>query len=204
MKWLKKEPRRLTLRGWAALDDLRREIEEEGSEGRWENIPPLIFKVIQLSFKPNKNIFWLDTVELFRKTVDLNAPIKDFPILRARDKSDPEPWEYVGRSWYFWVNLLASNYGWSEEQIGALDIDTAIGLYQEIQVNNQLKDEFQWGLSETSYSYDKTTKKSRLTRMPRPRWMTRAVEKKKTVKKTKIPSVSMPIGVIEKLTPDED
>lgn len=198
------KPRRLTLRGWAALDDLRREIEDQSREGNWYRVPGLIFNIIELSCEVDKDMFWMDAIELFRETVSLNSPTKDFPILRAGGKSEPMPWEYPGRSWYFWLHLFASRYGWSEEEIGAMDIDSAIGLYQESQVEDQLRDEFSWGLSEVSYSYDKTTKKSKLVRLPRPTWMTRLVEKKKKAKKLPTLSTHMPAGEIVKLTPDEE
>lgn len=204
MKKTNSKPRRLTLRGWAALDDLRRSIEEEAGEGNWYKIPSLIFQAIELSCEIEREMFWMDAVELFRETISENTPTKDFPILRSKDKSEAMPWEYPGRSWFFWLNLFASHYGWSEPEVGELDIDTAIGLFQEIQVDNQLRDEFNWGLSENAYSYDKTTKKSKLIKLPRPPWMTRLVEKKKKVKKMPTLSVSMPAGEIVKLTPDEE
>jgi hypothetical protein len=97
----------------------------------------------------------------------------NFPILTSQTKENDNklPWEYDGRGWYFWLNLFAKSYGWDEKTIGELDIDTAIGLYQETQIDEQLDREWEWGMSEIAYPYNDRTKKSEFRQLPRPDWM---------------------------------
>jgi hypothetical protein len=119
-----------------------------------------------------------------------------FPILTSKDKQKPLPWEYDGRTWYFWLNTFAEHYGWDDERVGNMDIDTAIGLYQEIQIEEQLKSEFTYGLSEVAYVYDKNTKKSRFSPLPRPQWMLGIAPKDKPVKTYPMPAIALPKGNI--------
>jgi hypothetical protein len=111
---------------------------------------------------------------VYAEAVQINAPSFDFPILQPSTggkDNKKAPWEYNGRAWYFWLNLFAGRYGWSEIAISVMDIDTAIGLYQEIILDDQLKNEFVYGLSEIAYPYNQSTKKQEFRPMPRPEWM---------------------------------
>ena len=196
---IRKKPtiaRRLPLRGWASLDDLRRSIQNKAEEGNWSAVPELIHQTNELCGASDREAFWLDVVEVYNKILQANLPTKDFPILQAKEKGKPLPWEYSGRSWYFWLHLFASSYGWSTGQIGNLDIDTAIALFQEIETDSQLEKEWQWGLSEVSYSYDKATKRSRFNSLPRPSWMRPAVGAPKPVKTERMPANAVPMGVV--------
>ena len=192
------EPRRLTLKGWAAIDDLGRSIDNAVKEGNWSAIPDLIIQIVLLTVEvPNVNkMFWMDIAGLYGKALEVNHPTKKFPILTSKEKGKPLPWEYEGRSWYYWLNLFAMNYGWNDEQVGVLDIDSAIGLYQEITIDQQLTNEWEWGLSEVSYVYNKSTKKSHYQPLPRPDWMRRIVGKPQPVKTYKMPVAMMPAGVV--------
>lgn len=202
MKNKKLIPRRLPLRGWAAIDNIRRKIEDSV----WSAVPSLVHQIIELTtgHKPN-NDFWLDDMKLFVKSLEMNMPTKKFPILETKEKSDPMPWEYPERSWYFWENLFASHYGWEEKVIAELDIDTCIGLYQEIIIDQQLGQEWQASLSEVSYTYDKSSKTSRLQKLPRPNWMLRTAGEAKPIKTFMMPAIAAPMGVVinldEKQTP---
>src|SRR3990170_9061208 len=139
------KPRRLTLRGWAALDDIGRSISEAAKEGRWQDVPELIHQTIELAVdKLDRNAFWMEVVELYNQTLEANLPIKKFPLLTSKEKSRPMPWEYPGRSWFFWLNLFAGKYGWDEWRVGGLDIDTAIGLDQGILIDEQVEQEGSW------------------------------------------------------------
>lgn len=200
MKFWHKKPRRLTLRGWAAMDDLYRQIKSRAEDGEWFLVPELVFKILELnSKKVDRDLFWADVVQNFNDFLELNSPRKEFPILTSREKSKTMPWEYPGRSWYFWLNLFAKTYGWSEEKIASLDIDDAIGLYQEAIIEEQLEREWQWGLSEIAYEYNKSTKKSHLKALPRPDWMKAVVGKPKPVKTRLIHKDAMPIGMVVNL-----
>jgi hypothetical protein len=190
------KPRRLTLRGWASLDDIRRRISDRVDEGKWSSIPDLIFETIELTGKVNRDSPWFDIVKLYSEILELNTPTKKFPVLTSKEKGKPLPWEYEGRSWYFWLHLFSSSYGWSEWDIGNLDIDSALGLYQEILIDDQLHNEWEWGLSETAYSYDKGSKKMRFNRLPRPDWMRPIAGEAKPVKMYKMPAQGVPMGVV--------
>ena len=196
-------PHRLPLRGWAVLEDVRRKIDHEAEWGRWSLIPDLIFQSINICTEKDtdhQDSFWLDVVELYNKAIEANSPRKVLPILTSKEKSKPMPWEYEGRTWYFWLNLFAKSYGWDAEKIGALDIDDAIALYQETVIDEQLENEWDWGLSEISYEYVPSTKKSKFRPLPRPSWMLGvAPQAKKPEKKIKILKKMLPQGNVVSL-----
>jgi hypothetical protein len=200
-------PKRLTLRGWAKLDDIRQKIDDEAEAGNYSPIPYLIYDYINTTvlISPSRKAPWYKVAKLYNEAVSANQPTKAFPLLstKVKDKQDL-PWEYLGRTWYFWVNTLAEKYGWSEKQIGKLDIDDAVGLYQEILIGEQLEKEWGWSLSEIAYPYNSSTKKSRYQPLERPDWMKPVMGKKKPVPKTKILRAMMPQGNVVQLSPDED
>ena len=55
--------------------------------------------------------------------------------------------------------------------IEILDIDTAIGLYQEISIDDQFEKEWEWSLSEIAFPYNQSTKKQEYKPLERPEWM---------------------------------
>jgi len=195
-------PSRLTLKSWATLDDYRKQIANCKSI---DVACDLIFKSIELAIAewPKwDDIFWMDVSDLYIRTSQVNQPIIQFPILTSKTEKDDFPWEYPGRTWLFWLNVFAKNYGWDEASIATLDIDTAIGLYQEIVVDEQMRDEWQWGLSEKSVEYVPSTKKSKFVPLSRPEWM-QAVAKPKKIVKTKILKSMMPAGLVVNLDLDD-
>jgi hypothetical protein len=114
---------------------------------------------------------WFDDLDNFEKAVTVNLPTLKFALLNSREKSEKLPWEYEGRTWYYWLNLFSRAYGWSRQYIAMLDIDTAIGLLQELLIEEQLRHEWDWSLSEIAYPYDEKSKKSKFHELPRPDWM---------------------------------
>lgn len=204
---MKKRSKRLNLYGWAELDNLQRQLKSRAESGDANSASEIILQIIKLvDNRDYHNAFWLDVAKEFAEIQKENIPLKNFPMLSIKSKKKDEqlPWEYEGRSWYFWLNLFAQNYGWDERTIKELDIDSAIGLFQEILIEEQLKQEWEWGLSEVSYSYDKNTKKSKFNRLPRPDWMLPIAPKtRKPVKKTRILASMMPKGNIVNLDGDE-
>lgn len=202
MKQFKITPSRLTLRGWAALEDLRKQIANCGDTDR---ACELIYQSIELCTNKRPNwdrVSWKDAAYAFAEIHRVNQPTVKFPILNQENKDTEMDWDYAGRMWYFWVNVFARHYGWREDEIAALDIDTAIGLYQEIVVDEQLEREWQWGLSEKSVEYVPSTKKSRFVPLDRPAWMRKRPGAKRIVK-TKIRRDMMPSGVVVNLDKDE-
>jgi hypothetical protein len=134
---------------------------------------------------------WFDAAETFEEAVRTNLPTREFALLRTRQKNEKLPWEYAGRTWYYWLHLFSNAYGWDEDRIAKMDIDTAIGLLQEIMIQEQLDREWQWSLTELAYPYNETTKKSSFHALPRPDWMKRIVPKV-----TKIRRDFLPMGFI--------
>lgn len=191
---------RLKLKQWTQLEPLKEELEIAISKKDHQATFEVMVKVIEMAIVPIGKIQWDELpwysfYTVYSEVLSVNSPTKQFPILRGRSKKDKKlPWEYEGRSWYFWLNLFAKNYGWSEEIIANLDIDTAIGAYQELSIDEQLQKEWEWGLSEVTYSYDKSTKKSKHTPLQRPAWMNPIIPKQLPV--IKIKRSHMPVGNI--------
>lgn len=146
---------------------------------------------------------WFEFIEVFSLAVQINLPTIPFPIVvgSVENKEKPAPWEYPGRSWFFWLNLFSSTYSWTEDVIANLDIDTALGLYQEIEINNQLNKEWEWGLSELAYPYNKSTKTSKYKPLARPEWMMPMIPKQLPV--IKMRRDMLPVGNIIDLQQQE-
>lgn len=187
---------RLKLKGWAELETLRKQIEEDVSKNDFISTFNTIVKFIETSSTSKlkwDELPWYHLMEAFAQVAELNAPTIKFPILEGNKKEGQQPpWEYKGRAWFFWLNLFSSNYGWTEQAIGDLDIDTALGLYQELVIDEQLEREWWWGLSETAYVYNASTKKSEYKALERPTWMLPMAPK--TLPVVKIRQSLMPVG----------
>lgn len=187
---------RLNLKDWSLLDDIRQKIKTESEAKNWRAVPDLIIQSIVLC-GGEVNDSWMDVAEMFREAETINQPRVHFPIFSAKEEDHKTvPWEYEGRTWYFWLNLFASHYGWSAQEIAELDLDDAIGCYEEISVDEQHRKEWEYGLSEMAYVYDKATKTSRFRPLSKPDWMTSTSQTRKPVKKTMIPVAAMPVGNI--------
>ena len=176
---------RLKLKGWTMLEALKSELDTATSKNDYNQLFNVMVKFIEVAVLPTPSgiewdkLPWYEFLEIYNKVISLNSPTLEFSILRGSGKKEDKklPWEYEGRAWYFWLNLFAQNYGWSIDTVSELDIDDAIGLYQEIEIGEQTEKEWQWGLSEFSYSYDKSSKKSKHIPMQRPSWMLPMVPK---------------------------
>lgn len=171
-------PIRLRLKAWSKLEGLKQEIDTATSKNDFNLIFNSMVKFIEVAVSPSPSkiewdkVPWYEFLEIYFKVVEINSPTIEFPILRGSGgDTKKQPWEYEGRSWYFWFNLFSKNYGWSEETISNLDIDDALGLYQELQIDDQMGKEWQWGLSEVAFKYEKSTNKSIFQPLPRPNWM---------------------------------
>lgn len=168
---------RLALGDWCKLEEIKKEIDEAVSKNDYELVFSKMVKFVETALCQSAPIDWnklpwFEFAEVYSKTVEVNSPTIEFPVLRnAKSDNKKLPWEYDGRSWYFWLSLFAKNYGWRQDEIYQLDLDTAIGLYQELAIDDQLMKEFHYGLSEIAYPYNKGTKKSEYKPMPRPSWM---------------------------------
>lgn len=195
--------KRLKLREWAAMDDSRKAIKNTLEDGELRRTAELFYSIVCacspvfrfIPYKLTRNLFWLYTASLFVSAMEKNLPAKKFPILQTKSTGSPETWEYEGRGWFFWLNLFAESYGWNMEKIAKLDIDEAIGLYQEIIASQHVSREWEYGLSEFAYEYISSTKQSKYRPLPKPDWMLAGIgTRKTTTPKVKILKSMMPVG----------
>jgi hypothetical protein len=187
------QPKRLRLKGWLEGESLREQLKESKSTDEIINNLYSYLTLICGEQDWNK-LDWVDVAELYYKGIEINIPSIEFPMLLTRSEDGKKlPWEYDERPWYMWANTLASKYSWSLEYIAELDIDDAIGLMQEILVDENLEKEWDWNLSELTYSYDSNTKTSKHAPYPLPQWMLPISE---PPAKTKLRKDMLPMGLV--------
>jgi hypothetical protein len=187
--------KRLNLKEWTVLEENKVVMQEAVERRDFHGIFDTVSSCISIASNAKvewENKPWFETLQAYGEAIAINSPTKPFPILTSayETKKEKLPWEYAGRIWYFWVNLFGNRYGWTREQIEILDIDDAIGLYQETLIDDQLEKEWEWvGYGEVAFQYDTSTKKSNFKPLERPQWMVGIAEKPKMVKilKTMIP-----------------
>ena len=196
--------KRLNLKEWTVLEENKVVMQEAVKRKDFHGIFDTVSSSI--STASNANITWedkpwFDMLHAYGEAIAINSPTKPFPILTSSDeKNEKLPWEYPGRIWYFWVNLFGNKYGWTKEQIEILDIDDAIGLYQETLIDEQLQREWEWiGYGEVAFPYDTSTKKSTFKSLVRPMWMMGITAKPKTVK---ILKSLVPVGNVVEMKND--
>lgn len=142
-----------------------------------------------------EDISWNKMVEAFYQIL-MRYPRVDIPITQPhkRDTESKEDWDYEGRSWFFYSNLIASEYGWTFEYISQLKVHDALATIQEILTQDQLKKEFYYSLSEMAYPYNSSTKKASFQPMKRPMWM---MPKIKEVPRFQMPASLLPVGSVD-------
>lgn len=198
---------RCKLKAWFALDNIFADTVEAAEFGNRENLVSSLYSYVSAAFSiPIKELQecpWYEITRAFREAYAINRPTINLPMLRPAPKtshsSTKEGWDYPERLWYIWINMLAKAYGWNIEYIENLDVDIALALLQEIAVDDQLEKEFFWGLSETSYSYDEVSKRSKFVPMDRPHWMKPTP---KPIQKVKIKASELPVGIVLKWNTD--
>lgn len=186
---------RKLLRAWLELEELRAKTLEAAEKKDYPGVASgvtayIISAASCTSYQPGA---WFDVVKDWENAIRVNLPEHPFPLLKSREKNEKMPWEYPGRTWYYWLHVFSTAYGWDEAQIGALDIDTAIGLLQEILISEQQRKEWEWSLTEIAYPYNETTKKSEFHPLPRPDWMKKIVPRPK---KMMIRADMLPQGLV--------
>lgn len=172
-------PKRLSLKGWSSLETVKKAIDEAVSKKDYDSLFLHLVQFVDMASSKNgkidwSKVSWYEFINVYFQTVTINQPTIEFPVMyqSKTQKADSKmPWEYDGRAWYFWLNLFAKIYGWNESTIGELDIDTAIGLYQETLLDDQFEKEWQWSLSEIAFPYNSSTKKQEYKPLERPEWM---------------------------------
>lgn len=186
------EINRAKLRKWLQLEDLREEIRKAADR---EDRTNKIYSYLSVAFSDDIDFSilpWFEVAHAYIEVQLLNSISFKFPLLNSAGSEEKAPWNYEGRSWYSWSHNLASAYGWNMEYIAELDIDDAIGLIQEINVDDQLRREWEWVLSEKSVSYDKHGK-GKFNELDRPDWMAEKIIDR-TRKGVHIKKSLLPVG----------
>ena len=189
---------RVKLKKWIELENIRNKAIDAIKVGDRDGFCSSLYSYLFLALDSKEinfdKIEWYETAFAFDNLITLNSPQIDFPMLtKISTDREKEAWDYEHRDWFLWSHLLASAYGWSLEYIAELDIDDAIALVQEMLVDRQLKQEWEWSLSEIAYPYNSTTKKSEYKPLPRPSWMSEGI---KEPKKVRILKEHIPVGIV--------
>ena len=189
---------RFGLKKWLALEDIKTEIFQatEDKDTFTDAILAYLSVAFDISAKDIEDVPWYDVAEEYAKINVLNNLNFQFPLLKEQPHKDKATWDYKGRTWYLWANILAGAYGWTLDYIAQLDPDDGIALLQEVLTDDQLDKEWQWGLSEIAYPYNESTKKSEFKPLPRPVWMQK--ELRKPIKAVRINASMLPVGIIYK------
>lgn len=191
---------RVKFKKWAELEDLRESFiraAEDNADNFPDKVVAYLSAALDIDKEELKNLDWVDSIELFYLVYSSNLPSVSLPIIsdvpKEKKPQSKLDWDYDGRTWYSYAHMISSSYGWTLEYIAELEIDDALALIQEILTDRQLDREFLWGMSEIAYPYNKATKQSKFSPLPRPYWM---LGKSKEVKKVRIPESMMPQGLI--------
>ena len=189
-------PTRSGLKKWLELEDIKAEIFDAAEDGYTfaNGIIDYLSAALCISAIEFEEFAWYEVAEAYATINALNKLNFQFPLLKEQPNKTKPPWDYEGRSWYIWANLLAKAYGWELAYIANLDPDDGIALLQEILVDDQVEKEWQWGLSEIAYQYNETTKKSEFKELPRPVWMQKEI--RKPIAQAKIPASMLPVGIV--------
>lgn len=159
---------RAKLKKWFELEDIRSEIQEKAEEG--ENVADLLCSYLSSAICAGSwgKLSWECVQDEYIWSVNLHTTSKDHKIFSTKNVGSSKG---LSNSWFMWANMFAENYGWSLNEIAELDVDDAISLIQEIFYSEQLRREWEWGLSDKSVSYDTRTKKAKFHPLERPDWM---------------------------------
>jgi hypothetical protein len=192
------ELNQLRLKKWVEFESLKEKILDQAKHGNVESFSKALLSCVSFCVNIDeeeiKDVPWIEIASAYRGCQEVNSPSISFPIFFAQIKKRKLiGWDYEERSWYVWVHTLARVFGWSSEYIAELVIDDAIGLIEEIYVQDQLDKEWEWSLSEVAYS----NKDGRFKPLPRPPWMessSKYISEEEA--KIKMPKAMMPVGKI--------
>jgi len=185
------------LKKWLELEDIKNKLVEAVEHKNYDEVADLLCSYVSTAVDlESRNEFWFDIANIFESYLILCTP-RRIPIL-TKSGGEEIPWDYEGREWYFWLHKLSSKYGWYPKYIEKMNFNDAISLMQEIAVEEQLEKEWEWSLSELSYSYNTTTKKSDYKPLSRPAWMRIGTKLTDTrpEKPVKILKSMLPAGIV--------
>lgn len=191
--WIGKNKPAPRLKKWIELESKKEKIiQAVESNG---NFPSELFDYVSTAWGIDKKWYeyadWTNIIKAFYLCLSQSPQVK-LPLTSPNDeKLKEESWDYPERNWYLYSHLIAKSYGWTLETISNLRVEDALATIQEIIVDNQLEREFQHGLSEIAYQYDRNTKTSKFVPLPRPHWMRQKIM---PIKKFKVPASMLPVG----------
>lgn len=190
---------RRKLKDWLAVESIKSNLSRAAQAGDVSELSNLLISYVCAAFHLEQDEVaqaeWYDVTIAFLLDQATNFPTKKFAIIRSKFREVHNVWDYDGREWFLWVHILAAKYGWSIEYIAELDIDQAIALLQEIQIEDQLEKEWEWGTTELAYDFDEASKKSKLRPLPRPDWMTPEPTRNQP-KTVRMPLSLRPVGLV--------
>ena len=201
--------RKPKLRRWAQIEDKKYSVikdVEKGHDSLYLSIYNYVSTSLVIYPKDFSKVYWKDVVTAFIKIHDVSTPKTELPLIKRSTgkQNQMDAWDYSGRLWFLYSSILADAFHWSEEDIAKLPVEDALAYIQEVLTEKQLNREFVWSTSEVAYEYDKSTKKSKLHKLPRPYWMMVGTDEKKEVKTVKIPINLLPVGTIIKIEPKDE
>lgn len=153
-------------------DKIEQALVDRDLDGVWENLK------LYYEWGTGNSIGECESFEQFAHSLvllrQLNTlqeipPFMESSVRERHQKS--VAWDYEGRAAFMVVHLIARTYGWSVEEVVGLVPEVGFALVNEILVDEQLSQEWEYGLSEVSRVYDKATKRTRFRPLPRPLWM---------------------------------
>lgn len=187
---------------WIDLED--RKIVIAGASDKSREFSKLIYKFLSDALPiPSwiwEHVYWGDTLDAYIRVASA-LPLRTYlPIISLTpEKNDIKKptWDYDGRNWYFYANLIAEQYGWTLKEISNLNSFTGMALVEEILLSRQLEREFQWSMSEASVIYDDRSKTTKPNPLPRPYWMKQSNPTGEIpIPRFKIDKSKMPIGAV--------
>lgn len=196
-------PERSKFRTWIELEDFRNQMTKAVDV---EEFTDLVLRylstALEFSASDLEDLPWKEVAGAFTETMNANSDIRVLPFMKFPVKTDdPLPYEYPGRTFYYYANLIAKSYGWSLDTISTLDVDEALALIQEISIDEARNKEWQWELSDRSIGWDEQLKKTKHNPYPLPDWMLPIPTEPK---KYRIPISLLPVGnVIRYPRPDD-
>lgn len=184
------------LKGWLQLEEVQKNLARAIENRDKDKVAELLCSYVSIALGfPVNDVPWNEVALAYSEIVTANKIRMDLPMFKASPQNEESVLDYVGRDWYEWAHLFASEYGWSLEYIAELDVEDAMGLMQELVIQKQAHKEWEWSISPNSIGYDKATKKSKFVPLPRPSWMVENPRGNQP-KTVKMPIALLPIGNI--------
>lgn len=191
------EIKRSRLKRWFLLEEIRRGVSEAADRGDTGQVVGRIMAYLSAASDiPKEDLekaTWLEIARAYEDIQFLNQPRIRVPLFYTVSKEKKEPWDYEGRRWFYLANLIISCYHWHLDEVESLEIEAGMALVQEIFVDDQMRREWEWALSQNSIGYNANTKKSEFHPLERPEWM---LPEAKMPKKTKILRSMLPVGLV--------